>query len=115
MAPRGRRPRAIQAAYRKRPCAARVVAACSRWPTRSCSSLGGRKQPAYASRPERQDAHASRGLCLALQVPHDEEPRQDEENVNPEVAARQHIGPEVVDDDRRHRESAEGLDLRAEA
>src|SRR5690606_40142140 len=72
----------------------------------------GGQQALRAASPEGCEADPTRAVELAQQVARDEEAGDDEEHVDPDVAAREAGGREVVREHGRDGERAQRLDLR---
>jgi hypothetical protein len=75
---------------------------------------GGGQQASGAPRVEGGQRDRPRPLELADQETRDEKPREDEEDVDPDVAARQSGDAGVVDEDEEDGDAAEALEVGAE-
>ena len=73
---------------------------------------GERQQPARPARPEPAERHASRvAVERVAEVPGDQVAGEHEEDVDPDVAARDRTRPQVEEDDGQHRDRPQRLDL----
>ena len=73
-----------------------------------------RHQPLHPPRIEARERHAARAVELAHEQPRDQVARDDEEDVDPDVAAAGEADPRVGDQDDADREGPQTLDVSAE-